>query len=108
MLPGIRDVHVGEGSLDEVANRMSLAGCQYKIVGLIGPYNHVHPNDVIPGVSPVALGIEVSQIEAMFEAGFNSKATFYNWVKKNLNVCPSEYIKGLRSDQFESGKLGPR
>jgi len=47
-------------------------------------------------------------LDAAFEAGFNSKATFYNWVKKNLNVCPSEYIKGLRSDQFESGKLGPR
>jgi AraC-type DNA-binding domain-containing proteins len=35
---------------------------------------------------------------AAFEAGFNSKATFYNWIKKDLSESPTEYLRRLRSD----------
>jgi AraC-like DNA-binding protein len=41
-------------------------------------------------------------LEAAFEAGFNSKATFYNWIKKDLNESPTEYLKRLRSEALQS------
>jgi AraC-like DNA-binding protein len=42
-------------------------------------------------------GFSGNVLDAAFEAGFNSKATFYNWIKKELNESPSDYMQRLRS-----------
>jgi AraC-like DNA-binding protein len=45
-------------------------------------------------------------LSAAFDAGFNSKATFYNWIKKDSNESPSEYLQRLRSDARPSSIHG--
>jgi hypothetical protein len=35
----------------------------------------VHAFDVIPGMAPVALGLEVSEIKRVFKTGFNARDT---------------------------------
>jgi hypothetical protein len=49
-----------------------------------------------------ATGIPKNRISMVVNAGFNSKATFYNWIKKYLNESPSEYLRRLRSDTHSS------
>jgi AraC-like DNA-binding protein len=51
-------------------------------------------------------GFSGNILMAAFDAGFNSKATFYNWIKKDLNESPGEYIRRLRSDSPPSAIKG--
>jgi len=43
-----------------------------------------------------APGFSGNVLEAAFESGFNSKATFYNWIKKRTDTKPSEFVKRAR------------
>src|SRR6202790_2213275 len=61
-----------KGMFDEFAHRTGLAGRQYKIVGRIRLQDAVHALDIVPGVTPVALGAEVAEIERVFKAGLDA------------------------------------
>src|ERR1700722_14006284 len=58
---------LGEGQFDKFAHRAGLAGRQHEIVGLVGLQDHVHALDIILGVTPVALGREIAEIERVFQ-----------------------------------------
>ena len=62
----------GKRERDEFAHRTGLAGRQHEIVGRIRLQYPVHALDIVPSVSPVALGIEVAEIERLFQAGFDA------------------------------------
>ncbi len=48
--------------LDDLAHRMAhLAGGQHEIIGLIRLQDLVHALDIVPGMSPVALGLEIAE-----------------------------------------------
>src|ERR1700722_14581325 len=53
--------------LDEFAHRAGFAGRQHEIVGRVRLQDLVHALDVILGVSPVALGLEVAEIQRVFQ-----------------------------------------
>ena len=59
---------LGEGQLDEVAHRMRLAGRQHVIVGLVLLQHPPHALDIVAGMAPVALGIEIAEIELLLRA----------------------------------------
>lgn len=37
-------------------------------------------------------------LDAAFDAGFNSKATFYNWIKTLTDLSPIEFVRSARHD----------
>src|SRR5665213_303752 len=57
---------------DEFAHRAGLAGRQHEIVGLVRLQDPVHALDIILGMTPVALGVEVAEIEGVFKAGLDT------------------------------------
>src|SRR5476649_1999483 len=59
-LPSDLDANLGEGALDEFTDRMGFPGRQDIIVRLRLLQNAPHSLDVIAGVPPVALRIEVA------------------------------------------------
>jgi AraC-like DNA-binding protein len=44
-------------------------------------------------------------LSAAFDAGFNSKAIFYNWIKKDSSESPSEYLRRLRSGLEKKNRI---
>src|SRR5207237_9923368 len=63
---------LGKRQFDELAYRTGLAGRQHEIVGCIGLQYPVHALDIITRMTPVALGLEVAEIEHLFEAGLDA------------------------------------
>src|ERR1700726_1116010 len=61
-----------KGMFDEFAHRTGLAGRQHEIVGAIRLQYAVHALDIVPGVAPVALCAEVSEIKRFFKAGLDA------------------------------------
>src|SRR6185437_14242200 len=61
----------GESGLDEFAYRMHFAGGEHVVVGLRLLQHEPHALDVIPGVAPVALRVEIAEIEAILESEFD-------------------------------------
>ncbi len=62
----------GKRQFDEFAHRTGLAGRQHEIVGRVRLQYPVHALDIIPRMPPVALGLEVAEIERLFEAGLDA------------------------------------
>src|SRR5580693_3634825 len=60
-----------ERDLDEFAHRPGFAGRQHEIVGRVRLQDLVHAFDVIPGVAPIALRLEVSEIKRIVETGLD-------------------------------------
>ncbi len=54
--------------VEEVANRMRFAGRQDVVVRLVLLEHHPHSLDVILGVTPVTLGVEVAEVELVLQA----------------------------------------
>src|SRR6185312_11687156 len=63
-----RAADFGEGELDELAHRARLAGGEHEIVRLIRLQDRIHALDVVAGVAPVALGLEIAEIDGVFQA----------------------------------------
>src|SRR6185437_9546985 len=57
---------------DKFAHRAGLARRQHEIAGGIGLQDPVHALDIVPGVTPVAPGLEVSQIQRVFKADLDT------------------------------------
>src|ERR1700692_2821561 len=64
-----------ERQFDKLAHRAGLARRQHEIVGLIRLQDHVHALDIILGMAPVAFGLEISEIERVFETGLDAGDT---------------------------------
>src|ERR1700677_1511959 len=60
-----------ERDLHEFAHRPGFAGRQHEIIGRVRLQDLVHAFDVIPGVAPIALGLEVSEIKRIVETGLD-------------------------------------
>src|ERR1700722_6349520 len=78
-----------ERQFDKLAHRAGLARCQPEIVGLLPLQDHVHALDIILGMAPVAFGLEISEIERVFEAGLDAGDT----------ACDLARHKGLAADR---------
>ena len=63
---GLADV--AEGELDEFAHGVRLAGRQHVVVGLVLLQDPPHALDIVAGVAPVALGVEIAEIERLLVA----------------------------------------
>src|SRR6266481_620390 len=61
-----------ECQFDEFAHRAGLACRQHEIVGRVSLQYPVHALDVIPGMAPVALRPEISEIERVFQTGLDA------------------------------------
>src|SRR5207244_3368346 len=57
----------GERKLDEFAHRTRLAGCQHEVVGRIRLQDLVHALDIVARMTPVALGLEVSEVKRVLK-----------------------------------------
>ena len=55
-------------ALDELADRVGLAGGDDVVVGLVLLQHQPHRLHVVAGVAPVALGVEVAQHEVVLQA----------------------------------------
>src|SRR5262249_45671969 len=66
-----------ERFLDEVANRMRLAGSKYIIVWVVLLHNLPHPFDIFPRVPPVAFCVEVPEkqrrLQSQLNGGYRSR-----------------------------------
>src|SRR5246127_1318555 len=63
---------LGEGKLDEFAHRARLAGRQHEIVRRLRLQDRMHTLDIIAGMAPVALGLEIAEIDRVFEPGLDT------------------------------------
>lgn len=61
-LPGDGGANDGEGLLDELADGVGLTGGKDEVVGGVLLEHAPHTLDVVLGVSPVALGVEVTEV----------------------------------------------
>ena len=59
---------MAEGQLDELAHAVGLAGGQHVIVGLILLQDAPHALDIVARMAPVALGVQVAEIQAVLPA----------------------------------------
>src|SRR5947207_3237067 len=66
--PGDRAADLGEGQFDEFAHRMSLARGDHIVARSFPLCDQPHGLDVIAGMAPIALGIEIAEIEARLKA----------------------------------------
>ncbi len=55
----------GEGTLDELANGVGLSGGQDVVVGLLLLEHAPHTLNVVAGMAPITLGVDVSEVEAL-------------------------------------------
>ena len=63
--------YVPEGDFDEFFDRMRFVGGQNEIIGLVGLQHTPHALDVFRGVTPVALGVQVAEIQFLLQAEFD-------------------------------------
>src|SRR5712664_1800212 len=63
--------NLGKGKCDEFAHRAGFTGRQHEIVGLVRLQYLVHALDVVPGMAPVALCLEISEIERLVQTGLD-------------------------------------
>ena len=64
---------LAERQLDELTYRMGLAGRQHVVVGLLLLEDAPHALDIVAGVTPVALGVEVAEIKAVLIAALDGR-----------------------------------
>src|SRR5262249_49742580 len=69
--PYDRAADFSEGDLDELTHRMRLAGRQHKIVGFVMLQYAPHSFHVVAGMAPVALGVQIAEIESFLQAQFD-------------------------------------
>ena len=55
----------GEGTLDELANGVGLSGGQDVVIGLLLLEHAPHTLNVVAGMAPITLGVDVSEVEAL-------------------------------------------
>src|SRR6202008_341358 len=64
--------YFGKRDLDEFAHRAGFTGRQHEIVRRVHLQYPVHALDIVPGVAPIALRLEVSEIERILKAGLDA------------------------------------
>ncbi|SVC72845.1 uncharacterized protein METZ01_LOCUS325699, partial [marine metagenome] len=64
-------IHVRKGGTREVADAVGFAGGYDEVVRIIGLQHAPHGLDVFGGVAPVALGIEIAEIQLVLLAGLD-------------------------------------
>ncbi len=62
-----------KAKLDDLAHRVRLAGRQHEIVGRVGLQDPVHALDIVARMAPVALGLEIAEIERFLQAGLDAR-----------------------------------
>jgi hypothetical protein len=63
-IPGKRDANMRECNLEKVTHRMRMSRSKHKIVARFLLKHKIHPLDIVLCVSPVALGVDVSEMHA--------------------------------------------
>ena len=65
------EADVGEGVFDEFFHRVGLVGGADIVVGLVLLEHKPHGFDILWGVAPVALGVEVAEVEVFLFVEFD-------------------------------------
>src|SRR5215470_3766763 len=60
--------HMAERALDKFTDRMFLAGGQHIVVGFVLLEHHPHAFHIVAGVAPIALGIQITEIDSVLQA----------------------------------------
>src|SRR5262249_11001815 len=63
---------LGKGEFHHLADRAGLAGGKHEVVRLLCLEDQVHAFDVVPGMPPVALGLEIAEIERIIQADLDA------------------------------------
>ena len=66
------DINLRKGVLNKLANTVRFAGGEHIVVRLRLLQNTPHAFDIFAGVAPVALGIEVADVERLLQAEMNA------------------------------------
>ena len=69
------DVDILERPLDELAHLRGLAGGEHEVVRLILLQDHPHAAHIVAGVTPIALGIEIAEVEPFLPAELDRRHT---------------------------------
>ena len=75
-----------ERDLDELAHRVLLAGRDHVVVGLVGLEHQPHRLDVVAGVAPVALRVEVAQPQLVGEAQLDARDAVRDLARHELEA----------------------
>jgi len=62
----------GEGDLAELFHAVGLVGADHVVVGFILLEHHPHHLDVFLGVAPVALRVEIAEVDVVLDAGLDA------------------------------------
>src|SRR5260221_2957226 len=73
--PFDRAADFGKGQLNEFAHRAGLPGRQHEIVGRLRLQDRVHAFDIVPRMAPVALGLEIAEIDRIVDADLDAGDT---------------------------------
>ena len=72
----LAEVELDPGRLKRQRRKLPYGGrparCQDVVAGRLGPEHPVHPLDVVAGVAPVALGVEVAEVGLVLQAGLDA------------------------------------
>src|SRR5580692_72553 len=63
----------GERFFDELAHRMRFACRQHKIVGLVLLHDPPHAFDIVAGMAPIALGVEIAEKQRRLQAELDGR-----------------------------------
>src|SRR5487761_842210 len=72
--PDDRPADAAERPLDELAHRMRLAGGKHIVVGLLLLEDEPHAFDIVTRMAPIALRVDVAEIEPLLHAALNGGA----------------------------------
>mmetsp|Transcript_18202 Transcript_18202/g.27028 ORF Transcript_18202/g.27028 Transcript_18202/m.27028 type:complete len:261 (+) Transcript_18202:28-810(+) len=67
-----------EGLLDKLTDSVRLSSCKNVVIGFVLLHHHPHTFDVITGMSPITLGINVTQVQGLILLLHNTSNTCRN------------------------------
>src|SRR5215213_4798176 len=83
---------VREGEIDQLAHRVRLAGGDHEVVRRVLLEHQPHRLDVVPGVAPVALGIEVAERQLLLEAELDGRGRVGDLARDELQPAAFRFV----------------
>ena len=97
------DPHLTEGPLDEFFDRVGLAGGDDVVAGFVLLQHQPHRLHIIPGVAPVALGVQVAEHHFVLQAEFDAGGGVGHLAGDELHPPP----RALMVEQDAGGGVEP-
>ena len=81
-----------EGRDAEIAHRIRLTGADHKVIGLIELQHAPHGIDVIPGKSPVATSLEISESQFVLKPKFDARHGIGDLTRDDFETAPRRFV----------------